>query len=202
MTNEKGINEMILCKFNKKFEIDKILRLKGYNDHLKQKNWMPLIYNNKICFMYSIFPTIILEPNMDTGICSVIKQVDQVLCPIDETSSSPEESLNILKGLRGNTPILNYDKGYLFIAHIVVKTDYCKYHHPGTYFHRFIYMDNNFIIKKVSPLFYLINKTIEFISGMIYDTDNKNILITFGYEDRKAFIFKISIENINKLLSL
>ena len=180
MTDSTNKGEMVLCRINNNYEIDKVLRLKGYNDHLLQKNWAPFIFKGDICLLYSNNPTIILKPDMTTGNCSIIKSINQTC----KCSS-----------FRGGSQLLNYNNGYLYIIHERIIKQTIPY-----YYHRFIYMDENFLIKKFSPLFFIINEPIEFVSGMSFDFYNKNLLVTFGYNDIKAYIFKVSIESVEKIL--
>ena len=186
MTQTSCLNEMVLCRINSNNEIDTVLRLKGYADDQCQKNWLPFVHNNKLLLLYSSDPVVILEPDMSTGICSYIKNTDQVVNQFNGTL------------FRGGSQLLKYKDGFLYIIHEVIFKSNRRY-----YFNRFVYLDNHFNIKELSPLFYFMDKTIEFVSGMAYDLNNQNVLITFGYEDKnKACIGRISIIDIESILNL
>jgi len=180
LTNPAGDNEIVLFKLNSEYKMEKILRLKGYEDNRCQKNWTPFVENNELYILYSSEPTIILKPDLETGQCEIIKKI---------------ETTYDYSRYRGSSQLLPYNNGYLYIIHEVTFRDNRRY-----YLHRFVFMDSNHKIQQVSPIFYLVNKTIEFVSGMSYDHLKQNVYITLGYEDKKAYLVKLAITEIEYLL--
>lgn len=176
-TNPDVTNEIILFKINDN-KINNVLRLKGYENHKCQKNWMPFVNNNKINFLYSMDPFIILEPNMETGECKIVvnKKFD-----FD------------MKNYRGSSQLIDYDNGWLFIIHTVLFINSKR-----KYVHRFVHMDKSFNNIRISPLFYFIKKTIEFVAGLV-EYDNK-LFITYGYEDKLAYMAQINAESVKNIL--
>lgn len=177
-TNPEGVNEMVAVSINEDYSIKKAIRLKGYGDNECQKNWVPIDYNGSIHFLYSSDPLILLKPNFETGQCEIVIN---------------KNSVNNLSNFRGSSQVINFQDGYLYVVHEVIHRNNRRY-----YYHRFVYMNNNLEVIKISQPFYFINRTIEYCAGLCQVDDE--LYITIGYEDSKAFLIKIKIETVNKLL--
>lgn len=173
-TNISGVNEMIVVHLNSQYQIEKVVRLKGYSDNECQKNWVPITYNDKIHFLYSSDPFILLKPDLETGECNVVER------------RTPKYNLT---NCRGSSQVIKYDNGFLYIVHEIIHKDNRRY-----YYHRFIYLDSNLEVEKISDPFYFIDKTIEYCAGLAL-VDNQ-LWITFGYEDKKAYLIKMDIKNL------
>lgn len=174
---EKNMNEMILFEINEN-KINNVLRLHGHGDGICQKNWMPFVKNNKINFIYSMDPFVVLEPNMTNGLCSVVV--------------NKKFNYNF-SNYRGSSQPIEFDNGLLFIIHTVLFIDSKR-----KYTHRFVHIDNEYKNIKVSPLFYFIKKTIEFVAGMT--EMNGKLLITYGFEDKLAYLASVESNKIRNIL--
>lgn len=184
MTNQEHMNEMILFKLDDKYEMTNILRLKGYEDSKCQKNWMPIIYNDSMCFVYSFDPFIVLCPNLNTGLCTIVK--------------NKQFGFNMTQ-YRGSSQFINYKNGYLGIIHTVIFVPY-KNDFRRKYIHRFVYLDSDLETIKISNSFYLKQISIEFVCGLAMINDM--LYISFGFEDKQAYVATISSEKVlNMLLS-
>lgn len=178
ITNENGVNEMIAIQIGSDYKINKAIKLKGLKDDECQKNWVPINYNRCVHFLYSSDPLILLKPDFKTGEC----------VPIFKTSRYN------LSSFRGSSQIINFEEGYLYIVHEVIHKDNRRY-----YYHRFVYMDNDLEIKKISEPFYFINKTIEYCSGLA--KVGNELHITIGYEDKRAYLIKIGADKVVSLIN-
>jgi len=92
--------------------------------------------------------------------------------------------------MRGGSQVICYEGGYLTLVHETDLYSSEQGKKDATYRHRFIVWDQEFKIKKVSPLFSFLNMKIEFCCGIAKYQDN--FLITFGAQDNTGYILKIS----------
>lgn len=157
--------------------------LDGYGKNKLQKNWTPLISNDKLFFIYSFFPLIILEYK-DNNV-----KPYQVSLP------------NLFNNWRGGSPAITlkeigFPNYYLCIVH--------ESYFPS-YYHRFILLEQQeccFKIINFTPTFYFINNQIEFCAGLTLSLDHQDLLITFGKLDNFSYLSKISIKPVlNQLLN-
>ena len=171
--NENNINKMVCVIYDPQSSNIQFLELHGYEDHKVQKNWSPFVHDNKLLFVYSFNPLVILEPCLSTGKCTVYKNENQNL---------------YYNNFRGGSQGFYIDDYLYFIVHEVI-------HENGRiYIHRIVKMYNTYIVK-VSEPFYINNLGIEYISGSLYDENLNNIIITWGSNDNKANISTITKEN-------
>jgi hypothetical protein len=173
-----NIPKMILGKYDlEKKNIEKILLLHGYEDNNCQKNWSPFIYRDKLLLIYSFSPFIILEPNLETGKCSIYKN---------------EKQLYNYSNFRGGSQGFYINNDLYFLIHEVVNNN------GRLYFHRFVKLKEDLSIEKVSYPFYFENWGIEYVAGAIYDKDSEKILISWGENDKNANLSSIRINNLDK----
>lgn len=168
---------MVLTHMNKNtYEIDRIVSLKYEQDRI-QKNWVPFVYQNRLVFVYSYQPFILLAVNPETGDCEEILK-----------KHFPHE----LSDLRGSAPpiYLEHLNQYLIMTHEVLFTETRKY------IHRFLLFDHEFNLLKLSEPFYLHELFIEFSLSIMYNPINNNIIIPFSYKDGESFITNISFDQI------
>ncbi|WP_448564751.1 glycosyltransferase [Trichothermofontia sp.] len=214
MTNAKNLNEMAMCRLsphpsppvsppqfteNQDFAgnqarlyIDKVLILRGYEDEKHQKNWMPLIFKDELYLIYQMEPLTILKPNLETGHC-------------DRVHESRIE-LN-LGQYRGGSQLIEYEDGYLTLIHEMLWQNNRRY-----YFHRFVYLKHQrpladcqypqLEVAEISPLFYLKEKSVEYVCGLSMTPDRQSLLISFGVNDRDAYLATVPTRSLNQLLSL
>ncbi len=174
------------------YVIDRVLKLHGVEDEKHQKNWMPLIYQNTLYLIYQMEPLTILRPDLETGHCDRIHE-----SRID---------LN-LQRYRGGSQLVAYRSGYLTIVHEMIWQNNRRY-----YFHRFVYLKPQYPIDEsphpqlqvaeISPLFYLKEKSVEYVCGLTMTPDNQHLLISFGVNDREAYLAKLPIGTLNTFLTL
>jgi predicted GH43/DUF377 family glycosyl hydrolase len=176
-TNPKGVNEMCLLKFNGT-TIEKIVRLKCEgltSDEKTEKNWAPFVHDDKLLFVYSSQPTLILDCDVETGNCRVLQ--------------GGNNSLD-MSTYRGGSQLVKVGDKYLYIIHQVGFMNNRRY-----YYHRFVQMTNELKVHRISPMFIFSDQpTIEFCSGMCYD--GKQLVLTYGFEDKEAFIATIDPEEV------
>ncbi len=208
MTNDKNLNEMVLCRLSLparsrfstppdsseplRIDIDKVLILKGYEEEKHQKNWMPFCFKDELYLIYQMEPLTILKPNLETGYC-------------DRVHESRIE-LN-LGQYRGGSQLIEYEAGYLTLVHEMIWQNNRRY-----YCHRFVYLKHQqpiedcqypqLEIAEISPLFYFKEKSVEYVCGLSMTPDRQSLLISFGVNDREAYLATLPTRSLPHLLTL
>jgi predicted GH43/DUF377 family glycosyl hydrolase len=192
MTNKYGVNHMVLLKIDDKvscYNIDMTFKLDGkeLNPNICQKNWVPFYHDDKLLLIYSNGPTLILECDITTGYCT----------KYSEGNNSLDFST-----YKGSSQVVKIPDGYIYIIHEttceLIENKQQEGYYKRDYYHRFIHMGDDLKIKKISPLFIFNDKpTIEFCAGMCYN--GKELVISYGYEDKKCFIAKVDLNEVLEL---
>lgn len=205
-TNDKCYSEMHLMtipffrlveayeKNVKSLKIDKsqIVKLLYTSDSspkelIREKNWMPFFSNQKLMFVYSVNPHIILEADIETGICKKIAQT--------ENKNANDE----LRGSSQARPYIIENKNvYIAVGHVR--------HSSSAYFSQ-VYAFSAVYPYEVlyqSPLFVIENTLsndrvrIQFVSGLAIEQDTA--YITYGEDDCESKLLTIDMNKIVKKL--
>ena len=178
--NPNGMSVIYRCKID--IEAGEIVEAKplASPQNRVEKNWLPMTIPDKkgIHYLYSYDPVIILNDQLD------LKQYNQK---------------RRFGTFRGGGGVVNYEieseKGYLVIVHEVGL-------YPGNsgrcYLHRFIWLNAEFEIKKMSHCWIFEHQGIEYCRSMIID-DNK-LILGVGIEDRESWYYVIDAELPKKQL--
>lgn len=192
-TNPDAMPQIALCKLpkdidSKKIDIESFILLKGPNTNIPEKNWLPFIKNNKLSFMHSYSPLIFLKPEIKTAGCSIKER------NIENLDFST---------FRGSAGPIEFENGYLIMTHEMLR-QYINnvYRNDKKYFHRFLYFDRKFNLKRISKPFIFKHLGIEFCCAMTLDYDLKNLIMTLGIEDNEAYIASIDIDRVKYILNL
>src|SRR6185436_18492754 len=105
--------------------------------HRDEKNWMPVVQDDVLRFVYSCSPTVVLRFDEREG-------------GIFEELQHPGPQM--LAHARGGTPLLPIAGGYLTLIH---ETTYNDQRLPS-YLHRWLFFDPAFRVTRISPPFYFI----------------------------------------------
>lgn len=169
---------MVLCHLHKDTkEVDRIVSLK-YQEEKIQKNWVPFLYQDKFCFVYSYEPFILLEVDPLNGNCTEIMN-----------KSNPQYDLSELRG--SAPPVWLPDlKQYLIMTHEVV---FCE---TRKYIHRFTLWDEDFNLLKISEPFYFNHLFIEFSLSVIYNPETQSLTIPFSHMDNSTQMAEIPFSQI------
>ncbi len=178
-TSSNNICQQVLIPLDENYQMEKVIVL-NYDHSVNQKNWMPFVHNNEIHILYMCDPFVIIKPDLETGDCEIISRRNQ------------KYNMSLY---RGGSPGLSFDDGYLFVVHEVFFEGKIR-----KYIHRFLYMNKQFQISKISQPFFLKDKTIEFVIGLSYDPTGKYLCIGMGYQDRKAYLVKVDIDVVKNML--
>lgn len=177
-----GIVTEALCKLKENpksatVAVEKVVPLPGKNPI--EKNWLPFYVDNRCYVIYGYDPLLIYQVDQTSGKCTVAKEY-----------STPYD----LSQFRGSAAPVPFDGGYLFVVHEV------SVHDHRHYLHRFVYMDHNFEITKMSLPFNFMHWGVEFCGGLTVDHSGRECIMTLGYEDREAHICRVSIDQVRSML--
>jgi len=154
-----------------------------------EKNWMPFEFNNELYIVYSIFPHIILKVNLTTGECI-------------ELYKTKYKTEFIFRGGVGNGAppqlfIQNNKKYFLGLGHTKNNYNGISSQIRKNFFYIF---DSTppFEILRVSPEFNISKKfaPIEYGSGLLINSENNLVTISFGVNDCYENIVQTPLQNI------
>lgn len=137
-----------------------------------EKNWMPRVINDNLKFVYSLGKLI--------GIDGVIEDSGDHVYAVDD--------------LRGGSQVIQYNTGWIAIVHEAQYNGSQRY-----YNHRFVWMDYEGRLRKISRPFYLHDKQIEFVAGLARHPDGR-FIISYGVRDCEAWIATVNYNEIEWVL--
>lgn len=191
-TNPIGMPQISLGKlsdnrFDRSIQVEKLIPLMPPNPQRCEKNWLPFIKNNEFYVIYSYDPFIIYKPildfNMGIGLVN-----PHTICK----NTIPQHDFSHFSGSAGPIP---FKDGKLVLVHETVYTN-----DQRIYMHRFVYLDKDFNIEKVSKPFIFLHKGIEYCCGMTLDHSEKNLVLSIGIEDREAYLCTVDLETVIAML--
>lgn len=183
-TNSQAIPKMILCKLSdtkrgNTIETNKTVVLQGPDENRCEKNWLPFVFDNQLLMIYSYDPFVIYKPDLETGECALFKKVE------------PQCDFSRFRG--GASPI-EFDDGYLMLIHEVIFRD------KRYYAHRFLFLNKDLEITKVSKPFTFKHKGVEFCCSMAIDHERKKLVMPIGIEDGEAWLCFADLAHVRSLL--
>lgn len=183
-TSPTSLAQISLCKLPDRLEgavldVEKLIPLNGPDPSRDEKNWLPFIKDGEMHVVYSSNPLTIKKLDPATGQCHSVMEVDS------EWDFSQ---------FRGSAAPLPFDDGYLMLVHeVVFLSDYTR-----NYLHRFVFMDRDFKITKVTNPFTFFHKGVEYCLSMTQAGDQ--LVLPIGIEDKEAYFCFVNIEEVRKLL--
>lgn len=188
---ETGTPNIYHLKINN-FKITDIKRLiypKAENSNQCEKNWLPINSTDTyVDLIYKYDPLILLRYDYSTSKINIL---------------SSEETDYYFDTFRGSA-CCPFEDGYLVITHEVYNKEI---EHDGKrgmtrlYFHRFMIIDDKYMIRKSSYPFYLFKQGVEYVCGVAHGHNGK-IIITMGEDDHKAYIVEVEVETVRRLMFL
>jgi glycosyltransferase involved in cell wall biosynthesis len=153
----------------------RVLRPEG--PRLHEKNWMPLVDDDRLQFIYLCDPTRIL----------------------DEQARTVAESVPAITAeqFRGGSQAIPFDGGWLALIHEVL-----WWTAPGrrSYQHRFVWLDKSRIVRGVSRAFFFHEKAIEFAAGLAWHPDRKRLMVSFSVGDHESRIATVDANDVRSVL--
>lgn len=137
-----------------------------------EKNWLPIVDDDGIRFLYLCDPTRILDQAGNTLIL--------------KTPSIAAEHF------RGGSQVIEHDGGWLCVIHE-------SYWNPTRHYrHRFVWFDRAWNLARVSPPFYLLGKQIEYVAGLA--RHRGEFVLSFGVNDRESWLGTVASADVDRLL--
>ena len=157
-----------------------------------QKNWIPILDDGFLFFIYSIDPFIVVQCNPNTGSCHIVKYLEHI----------HNFNLKSNETLRGSTQGIKVDDKYYAVGHLTIEIG-----NQRKYQHFFMRFDSSFKTIEFSQLFCFDEQLnyctdIQFAMGLTYVKDLDTFYITYGENDCDSKLYKISKENVDNLFLL
>jgi predicted GH43/DUF377 family glycosyl hydrolase len=151
------------------------------NEPDNQKNWIPIVRGEKLFFIKSFSPHIVIEFRG--------REFVKVYSDVAAAAKLP--------GYRGNTPFIETARGLLGIIHVKRETKT-----RIRYLNYFALLNPHFpfLLHRVSRAFSLTNSDIEFFIGLVREDEN-TIIVSYGIDDCYARITKIGLEEVWSLFN-
>jgi hypothetical protein len=145
-----------------------------------EKNWLPFVKDGEIHVIYSYDPYVVYKVNSTHGSCEAVIS---------------EKQKNDFASFRGSASPIHFDDGYLSIVHQVAFDDNGRY-----YLHRFLYLDKDYKIKRISKPFTYTHQGIEYCCGMTLDHSETNLIMSIGIEDAEAAFAILDVNAVRSSL--
>jgi SAM-dependent methyltransferase len=145
-------------------------------DKQHEKNWMPVVINDNLFFIYSSDPVRFIDHNGNL---------------VNETQSSIASD-----SYRGGGAAVHFDGGYLTLIHESTHMPYGK----RRYLHRFVWYDRYGRLAKISNAFYIMKLGIEFSAGLAKHPNRDTIIVSFGLNDRESWLAELSCDDVRSIL--
>ena len=158
-----------------------------------EKNWMPIL-NKPFSYVKWCSPIEIVEANLSV--------TDPITgrSPSKTIEGSFNNNFNSSIDARGGSQVILYKGYYVTVIHEVQGWHNEKNDRDAFYFHRFMVWDQNWELVNYSDRFTFMHGRIEFCCGLASYKDD--FLITFGYQDNGAYLFKMPKKYFDKLLKI
>jgi hypothetical protein len=182
-TTTNGVGRMELSEIENGREI-KRYRIEPPNGYTYcEKNWMPIL-DMPFHFVKWTNPTEVVKVNLETL--------------SSETIVLKEQSIDVMRDLRGGSQVIKYKDYYIAITHEVDLWYNYLNNKDAHYYHRFIVWDKDWNIVKHTDAFKFLDANIEFCCGLTQFKDK--FLITFGFQDSTAFMLEITEEFLQNFI--
>ena len=192
--NSQGLSEIVLARIDNPLEescrLSRWRVLDPEESGVHQKNWMPQVVDGTLRFIYSMDPTRIVDEHGHT--------VSQTKPPL------------ALEHLRGGSQAIPFDDGYLVVTHEV-----SQYDKRRIYLHRLIWFDETMAVKSFTEPFYLvkqgvikssaepfflIEQAIEYVAGLMWHSDSRHLIVSFGVNDAEARLATVLADDVRARL--
>lgn len=154
-----------------------------------EKNWVP-INDKPYHFLKWTNPVEIVKVDLSQKLDNQHYKCEQVFLG--------DTILDLPRDIRGGSNLVNFGDYYLMVTHEVNLFKSELKNKDAFYFHRFFLLDKEFNVIKISDDFNFLTGNIEFATGLAIK--DKEVYISFGFQDNSAFLLKTNIEFIDKLL--
>lgn len=162
-----------------------------------EKNWMPFVRENKLYFVYSVNPHVVLHCDTETGQCT-------------EAAVTHYDPKTVPTYFRGGSPclLLKKDNHYLAVAHARHSIAGVKFIYTSVFY--LFESEPPFSISAISPEFFLdddfqvyrFQQIIQFVAGLVKNDDDGRLYISYGVQDCKSKVLSLPLDSALALLSI
>lgn len=154
------------------------MKVLNYGNMGTEKNWLPLYDNGKCQIIYSFDPFVVYDLNLETG----------------ELTPFMNKKLNDLNlsSFRGSAVPIKYKEGWLMTIHQVY------YHKKRRYFHRLVWLNNDFTEIKYSKLYYHEHIGVEFNLGICLC--DEGVILTYSVDEKNSTLTIIDYDTIDSMI--
>ena len=165
-------------------EAGDVVRARVQPSHRHEKNWMPVVDGERLRFVYSVMPPVVLDFDDDTGL------VSPSACDVDMTTSV----------VRGGSQLIAYGGGYIAVVHEVhrERAERGRGKDAYTYLHRFALFDRDVRLVRMSEPFYFRDRGIEFCAGLA--EWRGSFVMSFGSADREACLAVVHRDIVQRMI--
>lgn len=147
-----------------------------------EKNWSFVNIYDKPYLIYSWYPMNILSVDLEKARVKFFTKRDM-----------PQ----MFSMARGSTNVIDLDdSNKLCMVHYVDYNNNTKRH----YYHGFVLLDNNCVLKAYSPPITFFKQPIEYVLGLSYDVMNDQIVCSVSAEDKNSYLCHMLLSKIKELL--
>lgn len=172
------------------WDIQYVVHLQFPYQQQVEKNWCPVVVPGAptLKIVYSIHPFVVLEPDIVTGYCRILTNLEYRF----QLQNIPHRHPQI----RGSTPWIPFENGWLAVGHYVYFME--EMNHQRVYYHFFIYVEKDLTEIRMSNPFHFEKHVIEFATGLV--AHKNNIYISYSVSDSEPRVMTIPIEDVSKRL--
>jgi hypothetical protein len=179
--NAEGYCEIVLSRIIKehngkrRFADYRVIR-PNFCTRQHEKNWMPMVVDDKLYFVYSCDPVRIIDSNGNL----ISKKVTHFAAD----------------SFRGGGNLVSFNDGWLALIH----ESHGMPDNRRRYMHRFVWYDAIGRLCRYSPAFYLHSLGIEFSAGLAKHPTRPEIIASFGVHDKTSWLASFDENEIKKIL--
>lgn len=173
--NTEGRSEMVLARITEEttgeYRLTDWRILRSAMPVRWEKNWMPQVVADQLRFVYALDPV------------RMLTEIGEVA--LEQTPHVAADSF------RGGTQLVPLDGGWLMVIHEwqILKT---RRH----YFHRFVWLDADHRLKRLSRRFYFRRVASEFAAGLALHPDENRLVIAFGTDDHDPVLGIVDVADV------
>ncbi len=184
-TTPNGQGRMELSKLDKNYKETDRYRIEAPIDKNSycEKNWM-VVEDLPFTYVKWANPTEVVKANIKS------LASEQIVV---------KDGFGDLQNMRGSSQVIRYGDYRICIIHETKLWKNKIDQRNAKYTHRFVVWDLDWNIQHISNEFSFMDGEIEFCCGMTFD-NNKNLFISFAFQDNAAYILKVPQSQINSVI--
>lgn len=115
----------------------------------------------------------------------------------DETLAVVAPSHLYVNEISGSSQFIPFKNGYLGVVHEASADPSTG---KRTYWHRFAWIDHEYVLRRLSLPFVFYAKQIEFCAGLALHPNREDLILSFGVRDEEAHLATVNVEEVSTML--